>query len=247
MAPILRPVGSVFALSDEPYTAIVAGITAESSGVSQTLGMTPSYLRRYYGFVIDDPRIRTVLERLEARDSLERESGAARETRLRQITPEVGRFLCNLVLAARPRSLIEVGTSGGYSSIWLGTAARTTGGLLTTVEIDPIKVALAQESLYDAGLEDVVTLVSGDAFEYLRSRNEPAGFVFLDAEKEDYLAFLPLIVPLLSPGGVLVADNLLSHADALASFREAALADPRLSAVVVPIGRGELFAVRTLQ
>jgi len=191
-----------------------------------------------------DARARAVLNRLEARDALERETGAARGIRLRQVTPDVGRFLHNLVLATHPRSLIEIGASGGYSTIWTATATRDAGGSLTTLEIDPVKVALARESLRDAGLEGAVTIVEGDAFEYMRSRTEPADFVFLDAEKEDYLAFLGLIVPLLTLGGVLVADNLISHEADLREFREAALDDPRLSAVVVPIGRGELFAVR---
>ena len=191
-----------------------------------------------------DARARAVLDRLEARDALERETGAARGIRLRQVTPDVGRFLHNLVLATHPRSLIEIGASGGYSTIWTATATRDAGGSLTTLEIDPVKVALARESLRDAGLEGAVTIVEGDAFEYMRSRTEPADFVFLDAEKEDYLAFLGLIVPLLTLGGVLVADNLISHEADLREFREAALDDPRLSAVVVPIGRGELFAVR---
>lgn len=191
-----------------------------------------------------DPCARAVLDRLEARDTRERGTGAAREVRLRQVTPDVGRFLHNLVLAARPQSLIEIGTSGGYSTIWIGAAARAAGGSLTTLEIDPVKVTLARESLRDAGLEGTVTVVEGDAFKYMRRRSEPADFFFLDAEKEDYLAFLGLIVPLLRPGGVFVADNLISHEADLREFREAALADPRLSAVVVPIGRGELFAVR---
>ena len=195
-------------------------------------------------FCVIDPRTRAVLDRLEARDTRERETGAARAVRLRQVTPDVGLFLHNLVLAARPASLIEVGTSGGYSTLWLATAARAVGGDLTTLEIDPVKVALARASLRDAGLEDIVTIVEGDAFEYLRSRKDPAGFVFLDAEKEDYLYFLGLIAPVLSPGGVLIADNLTSHEADLRDFRDAALSDPRLSAVVVPIGRGELFAVR---
>ena len=191
-----------------------------------------------------DQRIRGVLDRLEARDSEERETGAPRQVRLRQVTPDVGRFLHNVVLAARPRALIEVGASGGYSTVWTGAAARAVGGSLVTLEIDPVKVAMARESVHDAGLEETVTIVGGDAFEYLRHRSEGAQFVFLDAEKEDYLAFLGLIVPLLIPAGVLIADNLISHEADLHEFREASLSDPRLSAVVVPIGRGELFAVR---
>jgi predicted O-methyltransferase YrrM len=192
-----------------------------------------------------DPIARAVLDRLEARDAREREEGAQRSVRLRQVTPDVGRFLHNLVLAARPQALVEIGTSGGYSTVWLGTAAHAVGAAVTTLEIDSMKVALARETLQEAGLDRTVTIVKGDAFEYLRSRKDSAAFVFLDAEKEDYLEFLGLIVPLLAPGGILVADNLTSHEQDLRAFRDAALADPRLSAVVVPIGRGELFAVRT--
>ncbi|MDO8615018.1 MAG: class I SAM-dependent methyltransferase [Dehalococcoidia bacterium] len=193
--------------------------------------------------MIDDTAA-AVLRRLERRDALERESGAARAERLRQVTPDVGRFLHTLVLAAKPGSVVEVGTSGGYSTIWLATAARAVGASLVTLEMDPAKVRTARESLREAGVGETVTLLQEDAFVYLGRREEAIDFAFLDAEKEDYLAFYELLVPLLAGGGVLVADNLTSHAEELAGFRERALSDPRVSAVVVPIGRGELLAVR---
>jgi predicted O-methyltransferase YrrM len=191
-----------------------------------------------------DGRAREVLARMEQQDAGERERNVARALRLRQIMPDVGRLLHTLVLAARPRGIIEIGTSGGYSTIWLATAARAVGAGVTTLEIDPVKVRLANANLYAAGVDDVATVTEGDAFAYLRTRAEPIDFVFLDAEKEDYLAFFELIVPLLPPGGVLVADNLLSHAEGLAPFRDRALAHPELSALVVPVGRGELLAVK---
>ncbi len=193
--------------------------------------------------LIDD-RTRAVLARLEARDAAERAHDVARAERLRQVTPDVGRLLHTLVLATRPRTIVEIGTSGGYSTAWIASAARHVGATVTTLEIDPVKVRLARETLQDAGLDGVATVVEGDAFAWLRSRRDPVDFVFLDAEKEDYLAFLELIVPLLPEGGVLVADNLLSHEQDLAPFRDRALSDQRLSALVVPIGRGELLAVR---
>jgi len=191
-----------------------------------------------------DPRARAVLEGLEHLDAREREQGTPRAERLRQVTPDVGRFLHTLVLATRPRSIVEIGTSGGYSTVWLATAARAAGASVVTLEIDPAKVRRATASLRQAGVDDVATIVEGDAFAFLRERREPIDFVFLDAEKEDYTAFLELIVPLLPPGGLLVADNLTSHADDLAEFRRWAESDPRLSAVVVPIGRGELIAAK---
>jgi caffeoyl-CoA O-methyltransferase len=190
------------------------------------------------------PQARAVLSRLERQDSLERRQNVSRERRLRAIAPDVGRFLHTVVLASRPRSILEIGTSGAYSTIWLATAARHVGAALTTLEIDPAKVRLASANLHEAGVHDVVTVVQGDALAYLRGRGSPVSFVFLDAEKNDYVAFLELIVPLLSRGGVLVADNLASHAEELSEFRERAISHPSLSAMVVPIGRGELLAVK---
>lgn len=84
-----------------------------------------------------EPPACDVMARLEARDAYERERGVARSERLRQISPEVGRFLHTLVLAAKPRAILEIGTSGGYSTIWLATAARVINGHVTTLEIDP--------------------------------------------------------------------------------------------------------------
>lgn len=193
----------------------------------------------------EDPRLGPVLARLEERDASERERGADRSVRLRQVSPEVGRFLHVLVLATHARSLLEIGTSGGYSTAWLGAAARANGGRVRSLEIDPVKVRLARETIADTGLGDSVEIVEQDAFAWLAGSGGGFDFVFLDAEKEDYDAYLDLVVPLLRPGGVLVADNLLSHAEDLASFRARALAHPLLSGLVVPIGRGELVAVRS--
>lgn len=196
--------------------------------------------------MIDDAA-RTVMARLEAQDAIERERGARREERLRQISPEVGRFLHTIVLARQPHTIVEIGTSGGYSTIWLSLAARDVGASVTTLEIDPKKIAAATANLREAGLDSIATIVPGDAAVYLRGRREAVDFFFLDAEKEDYTAYLEMIVPLLSPGGVLVADNLLSHEEELAPFRDRALGDARLAGLVVPIGRGELLAVRVKQ
>jgi len=191
-----------------------------------------------------DERALAVLRTLEVQDARERESGTPRTERLRQVTPEVGRFLHTLVLATRPGSLLEIGTSGAYSTIWLAAAARETGAVVTTLEIDPIKVAAGRKNLAAAGLAETVTIVEGDALQYLRSRQDPLDFAFLDAEKEDYETYLELLVPLLTIGGLLVADNLLSHSEDLTGFSRSALDDERLSGLVVPIGRGELLAVR---
>jgi caffeoyl-CoA O-methyltransferase len=188
-----------------------------------------------------DAKVSAVLHRLERRDALQRRGNLPRRKRLRQVTPDVGRFLHTLVLCTRPRLILEIGTSGGYSTIWLTTAARSVGAAVVTLEIDPLKVELATSNLREAGLGDAVAIVQADAFDYLRHRREPVDFVFLDAEKEDYLRYLELIVPLLPAG---VADNMISAAEELAEFRRRAESDPRLSTVVVPIPRGELLAAK---
>ena len=184
------------------------------------------------------------MRRLEARDATDRSDGTAKEQRLRAIPPEVGQLLRTLVQAAGARVILEVGTSSGYSALWLALGAQQTGGRVTTFEVDPAKVALARETFAAAGVEAVVEARLADGVAGLREHHGTADLVFLDAEKDDYLRALEPAIEALRPGGLLVADNLTSHAHDLAGFRDAALGDPRLDGLVVPIGRGELIAVR---
>jgi len=181
-----------------------------------------------------------VLRRLEDEDSRDRVDGTPKELRLRSVTPEVGWFLHLLVKLTGARRILEVGTSGGYSTIWLASAARETGGHVTTLEIDPAKVERARRNVVEAGLDGLVTIVEGNACGTIETLTTPFDFAFLDAEKELYLDLLEPLVSTLRPGGVLVADNVLSHADELAGFRRAAESHPHLECVLVPIPRGEL-------
>lgn len=188
-----------------------------------------------------EDRLARALERLEREDREERERGAAQHLRLRAVTPEVGRFLNLMAKVIGARRILEIGTSGGYSTLWLADAARETGGVVTTLELDPAKVERARRTFVDAGVEGLVTVVPGDARETLATLEPGLDFVFLDAEKPLYLELLEPLVRLLWPGGLLIADNLLSHADDLAAFREAAECHPELDCVLVPIPRGELL------
>jgi caffeoyl-CoA O-methyltransferase len=134
---------------------------------------------------------------------------------------------------------IEVGTSAGYSTLWLALAARETGATITTFEVLPEKIAWAQETFARANVADVVQLVGGDARDYLPGVTD-IGFCFLDAEKEVYADCYELVVPRLLPGGLLVADNAINHRETLQPVLDRALADPRVDALIVPIGKGEL-------
>ncbi len=176
---------------------------------------------------------------LESEDSRDRKDGTPRRERLRQIPGETGRFLAILAAGAPDGNIIEIGTSAGYSTLWLVLAGKESGTKVTTFEILSDKVRLARETFRFAGVADRVKLVEGDALALLKDRDRIA-FCFLDSEKDDYQAFYDIIVPLLVPGGLLVADNVISHAETLGAIVTRAEADERIDSVVVPIGKGEL-------
>jgi predicted O-methyltransferase YrrM len=168
----------------------------------------------------------------------------ARPRRMLNITPDTGRLLWILLRATGATRILEVGTSNAFSTIWLADAARATGGRVTTLELDPGKIALARANLAAAGLGDVVDVVEGPAEESLARLPGPFDLVFLDADRPSYLAYLELVVPRLRVGGLLVADNVTSHAAELEDYLRRVKSHPQLFAVTVPIGNGEEIALR---
>ncbi len=176
------------------------------------------------------------LERIDAGDRID---GTPRMKRLRQIQPEVGRFIAILAAAAPDGRCLEVGTSAGFSTLWLALACRATRRKITTFEILPEKAALARETFDAAGVWDVVELVHGNALDYLPELKDIA-FCFLDAEKEIYGLCYDALVPRMVQGGLLVADNAIDHQETLQPMLDRALADERVDALIVPIGNGEL-------
>lgn len=187
---------------------------------------------------IPEPMARE-MRRLEKIDARDRNDGTPRLERLRQVPPDTGKFIALLLASAPPGEIVEIGTSAGYSTLWLALACRATGRTLTTFEILPAKAKLARETFRAAGVEDVVKFVEGDALAQLAHYAE-IGFCFLDAEKEVYGECYNLVVPRLVPGGLLVADNAISHRETLAPVIDRALEDERVDALVVPIHNGEL-------
>ena len=179
-----------------------------------------------------------VLARLEDEDRAEREAGLPSDQRSRQITPTTGRFLFALAASQAGIEVLEIGASRGYSSIWLAAGARVLGGRLVSLEHDPAKCAAWRENVAAAGLEEWAELVEGDAFETLRRASDVFDLVFLDAEKDDYEGLFELTRPLVDAGGLVVADNVLSHADPLAAYSAARQTDPALVSVTVPLDRG---------
>ncbi len=176
---------------------------------------------------------------LEEMDRHDRTDGTARMHRLRQIPPETGRFIALVAAAAPPGNAIEIGTSAGYSTLWLALACRMAGRKIKTFEILEEKANLARETFRLAEVEEVVEFVHGDVFEYLDGF-ENISFCFLDTEKELYAECYEKIIPAMVPGGILIADNAINHEATLRSMLNRALNDPRVDALIVPIGKGEL-------
>lgn len=176
---------------------------------------------------------------LEQEDARDRQDGTPRLERLRQIPPETGRFLALMAANAPEGAYLEIGTSAGYSTLWLALACESRGHTITTFEVLPEKTALARETFDSAQVSGVVTLVAGDARDHLTQYDEIA-FCFLDAEKEAYGAFYEIIVPRLVTEGLLIADNVVSHREELTAMLDRALTDERVDSLIVPIGKGLL-------
>jgi len=186
----------------------------------------------------------TLLEELArfGRDNDARET--ERPRRMLNITPDTGRLLWILVRSTRATRILEVGTSNAYSTLWLADAVRGTGGRVITLERDPNKVRMARENVNRAGVGDRIEIVEGSAAESLRALPGPFDLVFLDADRANYLTYLELVVPKLVGGGLLVADNVTSHAQELQAYLARVKSHPELFSVTVPIGNGEEIALK---
>jgi predicted O-methyltransferase YrrM len=187
--------------------------------------------------------ITAIMRDLERRDAQDRDDGTPHLERLRQITPDTGRFIALWAASSPPGAMVEIGTSAGYSALWLAQACHLTGRTLTTFEILPEKVRLARDTFARAGVTDVVTLVDSDFLSHVDDFDE-IGFCFLDAEKDVYKSCYDAVVPKLVPGGILVADNATSHFDDLEPILEFALNDERVDSMIASVGKGELVCRR---
>lgn len=187
-----------------------------------------------------------LLRELEEQDRRERTQNLPREQRARSITREVGHFLALLIRAADSRTILEIGSSIGYSTLWLGLAAETTGGTVTALEHAAWRADQARDHVARAGLQGVVTVHTAEAASFLENsgRGREFDFVFLDAEKTDYAQHLEAVYPRVAQGGLIVADNAVSHAADLADFLAAMRSHPQLESVVVPLGRGEAVGLK---
>jgi predicted O-methyltransferase YrrM len=165
--------------------------------------------------------------------------------RFRNLEPVTAQLLGVLVRACGARRVLELGTSNGYSTLWLADAVEATGGELVSVDIDAARSAMARAALAEAGLVELVELRTEDAERALRESEDGAwDLIFLDSERPAYTGYLPDLLRTLRPGGMLAIDNVISHEHELTEFTALIEAEPGLAQTVVAIGAGLRLVVR---
>lgn len=136
------------------------------------------------------------------------------------ISKETGNFIEFLIKVSNAQNVIELGTSNGYSGLRIALALKTTGGKLTTIEYWEKRRSIAVENFRKCGVDDIITSIQGSALPVIQEklRNETFDFVFLDANKAGYIEFFRALHPLLKVGGIIVADDIVSHSEAVKPF-----------------------------
>jgi predicted O-methyltransferase YrrM len=172
-------------------------------------------------------------------------AGSARDRRMLNITHDTGEFLSVLVRATASRSILEVGTSNGYSTLWLAESAKAIGGRVTTIELSEYKAGLASANFHRSGLAGFIDLVRNDAGRVLPLlERDTIDLIFLDSDRSQYCVWWPSLRAILRPGGLIIADNAISHAAEMRSFIGEVTADSQFTTSVVPVGKGEFLAVK---
>jgi predicted O-methyltransferase YrrM len=168
-----------------------------------------------------------------------------RKTRMLNITPETGAFLALLVRATKARRILEIGTSNGYSTLWLAYAVQPVGGHVDTVEHSPFKAESARRNFERAGLAPLIhlNLIEADRF-FEEQSNRSYDFVFLDSDRDEYVRWWAALRRIVTPGGLIVVDNAVSHADELQEFIDLVRNSPGYMTSINPVGKGELIILK---
>jgi predicted O-methyltransferase YrrM len=189
--------------------------------------------------------LQSLLAELEQFGKANDSSTSERARKMLNITRDTGEFLAVLVRATLARRILEIGTSNGYSTLWLADAARAIGGSVTTVEYSDYKVGLASKNFDRSGLTPYISLVHDDAGRVLeRSSDSAFDFIFLDSERPEYPSWWSNLRRVIRPGGLLVVDNATSHPQEMAPFVALVEADTSFTTSLVPVGNGEFMAVK---
>jgi caffeoyl-CoA O-methyltransferase len=183
-----------------------------------------------------------VLERLYAEDRAQREAGLPSAQRTRNVERESGRFLHVLVLALSPKTIFEVGSSNGLSTIWLASALTESGGQVFGTEILPARAAEANSNLAEAGLAAHANVIASDARDAIKLVEGDVDLVFIDAEKDDYSSHFLTIIDRVRADGIIVADNVISHD--CSAYQTMLRARLDIETITLPLERGLEFTVK---
>lgn len=191
-----------------------------------------------------DAALRALLAELEEAGRLNDEREQERSKKMLNLEPETARLIGMLLCSSRRTRLLEIGTSNGYSTIWLAWAMRVTGGHVTSIDRSAEKHRLAEENLRRAGLREIVELRQGDATSIVADLSGPFDSVFFDADRLSAPAQLSLLLPKITPDALLLADNALSHPEEIAGYLAAVTARSDFDHMVIPVGKGLSVAYR---
>ena len=190
-----------------------------------------------------DSELDVLLKKLEQRGMENDSAETVRKKKYLNITRDTGEFLAVMVKATGSKRILEIGTSNGYSTLWLASSVPA-GGHVVTLEIIDEKVAEAKENFAVAGLGDKIDIQNIKADRFFETPMEPFDLIFLDAERHEYMGFAARLYDALKPGGVMICDNAISHAAELDEFMKYTNSRSDLVTCLLPVGKGELVACK---
>ena len=191
-----------------------------------------------------EEQIQQVLSELERWGAENDARETERHKKMLNLEPDTARLLSILVRSSHSTRLLEIGTSNGYSTIWLAWSARQTSGHVTSIEFLPEKLSQARKNLERTDMQAFVTLLEGDASDLLINLQGPFDFVFLDADRRAYVSQFERLLPLLTPDALVLADNVHSHPEEIAPYLAMIEALPDFDHVVAGVGKGLSIAYR---
>ena len=190
------------------------------------------------------PGLLELLRELEEFGKANDAASQQRSQKMLNITHDTGVFLALLIKASRSTSVLEIGTSNGYSTLWLADAVGE-GGVVTTIEIAPHKVELAERNFARAGLQPRIHQISDEAGRFIAARGDASyDFIFLDSDREQYVDWWTPLQRILKPGCLIVVDNAISHAHQMEPFATRVAASAGYISSLCPIGNGELVILK---
>ncbi|MEJ2137605.1 MAG: O-methyltransferase [Desulfofustis sp.] len=193
-----------------------------------------------------DSLLQKILSELEQFGEANDQQTTERSERMLNITRDTGEFLSVLIRATNAQRVLEIGTSNGYSTLWLADSCKAIGGEVTTIEISEYKFKLATENFSRTNLSSVIKQVHGNAGILLSECQDSAyDLIFLDSERSEYPGWWADLKRILRPGGLLVVDNAISHSDEMAPFTSIVESDQNFTTSLVPVGKGEYLATRS--